>query len=232
MCMQKPETLAPQIGHTELYKLSQGEEKAAFGTALRLKLSDLAACEPEAFPGLTRGMIVTVHRPWGTAFNSLSSAFWTPVAWRIRHHESRILGTAATEHHAMIYKGNGECWSQDLRFNLASLKEYKGCVLTFWDPGWSDEQANALMGECGVHRDSDYALWDIGMILGWSLTGSDIFLAAQDRDRWICSESVCVLCRKIRDAMFGQGDCIKKLPQVIADWLAAQNTPRLVIIPS
>ncbi|MFH1033839.1 MAG: hypothetical protein V1806_04975 [Pseudomonadota bacterium] len=184
-----------------------------------MDLDDYAA---RGYPDLRRAMIITVHRPWSWT-HPLDSA----LARQIRRYQTDIIrrqipgAPEATEHHAMIYAGGGWCWSQDNEFELVHLRAYRGCVLTFWDADWSQEVRNSLVAECAPHNGASYGYRDLGAIYAWAATGRESWLEAlEDRQRWICSESVCTLVSVFADPRISAGqDCVKRVPQVLANWM-------------
>ena len=173
--------------------------------------------------GLKRGMIATVHRPF-----SWRSPLWSLLAWRIRRHSGRILGHQATEHHAMIYAGSGEFWSQDQTFGLAPMKNYAGCRITFFDPPLTVDERERLLTACGAHEGAEYGYRDILGYWAWSITGSSKLASwISDQADWHCSEAACRLVRGIAPGAFGQTDCSQQTPQALYDWMLEKKWPVL-----
>lgn len=179
-------------------------------------------------PDLRRGMIVTVYRPWSWRRPLVS---W--LADQIRKFESDILGHTATESHVMIYIGRGKFASQDCKFGVADLRDYKGCTLTFWDaPDWPQPPRNNLVAEAMVHVGDSYGYWDVAAQAMRAITGNDVWLQALADSAWICSEAVCTLARRCCDPNYGgEGDC-NKVPQRLADWMAANGFKALALRPT
>jgi hypothetical protein len=189
----------------------------------KIHKADLASLAADGWPNLKRGMVITVHRPW-----SWRSPLWSLMAWRIREHSSRLTGRPANEHHAMIYAGNGKCWSQDSEFDLVKMSDYPGCRLTFFSPPFSLDECNDLIGECAPHKGRKYGYSDLLGYLAWSITGSEKMLEwLSDKRDWHCSEAVCRLMRKVMPGAFSPGSCEKKHPQALYDWMQGQAWPRV-----
>jgi hypothetical protein len=196
---------------------------------------DLRAYAAARYPDLTRGMIVSVHRPW-----RLLSPLDSVLAWRIRARQTDIVraqfpeAPPATEHHAMLYAGGGWCWSQDAEFRLVHLRDYRGCTLTFWDrPGWDKSTRNNLVAECAPHNGRRYGYRDIGAIYAWAVTGREGWLErVGDSEHWICSEAVCELVRAWVEAYYATpGTCLEHFPQRLANWMLARGYRPLAIRP-
>ena len=177
-------------------------------SATEVDLDDFAA---RRYPGLMRGMVVTVHRPW-----RIRAPLASALAWRIRRHQARILGLPADQviaSHAMIYAGGGNYWSQGARFTPERIEAYRGCTLYHFDFGWDLAARNALMGECGPRANQTYGYRDIAALAMWSLTGRRGWLEAiGDLERPICSEQVCELVRLIDASILGDRPCIELVP--------------------
>ncbi len=191
---------------------------------------DLAEYAAQGYPGLKRGMVITVHRPWRARWLLRpSKAFWAWVAWRIRHFSTLIRRQAdpqaapATEHHAMLYAGGGWCWSQDYIWRLVHLSNYRGSRLTFWDGGWDLCARNSLMAECAPRRGSRYGIRDIAGLAMYAITGREAWLEALADPRWICSEAVCEMVRAWAQMDYGAPGRCTKAPQQIADWMEAKG---------
>lgn len=199
----------------------------AAGETIPVEEVDLVDFAARRYPGLMRGMIVTVHRPW-----RLLSPLDSTLAWRIREHQTTIIraqfpeAPAATEHHVMLYAGGGWCWSQDDEFRLVHVRDYAGCTLTFWDrPDWDKPTRNGLVAECAPHNGRRYGYRDIGAIYVWAVTGREGWLErVGDPEHWICSEAVCELIRAWAAADYATpGTCLEHFPQRLANWMLARG---------
>lgn len=189
---------------------------------------DLTAYAAQRYPDLRRAMIVTVHRPFG-----LRAPLESILAARIRHHSTVIIrlerpeAPEASEHHAMLYAGGGWCWSQGREWGLVHLREYRGCVLTFWSRLQGPEMLRGegnrehLLAECAPHNGAPYGYRDIAAIWAWAVTGRQDWLGALgDRAHWICSESVVELIRRhYYHAYGGDRPALEMIPQRLANWM-------------
>lgn len=220
---------APDDELARLTRIARAVRTTEAGPVYVVRLRDLEAA---GYPALRRAQVVTVYRPWSSWLRRpwrLGDLLWSTVAWRIRSYSGRIAGHEATESHAMLYAGGGWCWSQGAKFGLVSLREYRGCRLSFWDGGLSAWQRDHVMGECAPHRGSRYGLRDIAALALFASTGRRAWLGALgDVHRWICSEAVCVLMRTAVEGYAGEGDCLRT-PQDLADWMGGQGWQRLCL---
>ncbi|MBI4799685.1 MAG: hypothetical protein HY794_13360 [Desulfarculus sp.] len=195
--------LAPEIG-----------APGANGAVQVIRAVSLADYAASGYPELRRAQLVTVYRPW-----RLSDPLWGTVAWRIRRHQARILGLEPGQvvaSHAMIYAGGGNYWSQGPKFALERVEGYRGCDLYHWDLGWSLDQRNALMGECGPHAFETYAYRDIAALALWSITGRKGWLETLgDPEHLFCSERVCALARLVEAGFLAERDCVEIVPHLL-----------------
>ena len=189
----------------------------------------LKSLQKEGWPELKRGMAATVHRPFRLRdLFKPTRLIWAFLAWRIREHTSRITGGVASEHHAMLYAGNGKCWSQDMEFDLVPLSNYAGCRVTFFNPPLTLEERNQIMGACAPYQGRKYGWRDILGYLAWSLTGNPkLFKPISDHSGWHCSEAVCRLMRGAIPGAFGKASCEMQHPQALYDWASDHGWPRI-----
>ncbi len=186
---------------------------------------DLKEYAKSGYPDLRRATVVTVYKPW-TWVHPLDSR----LAQLIRRYQARLLDLpedAVSEHHAMLYLGNGWCASQGAEMGLVHINDYRGCRLAFWSwPPWmqvSPAQRDCLGMECVVATGEPYGYGDILGLWALATTGSERLLELlADQERMICSERVCAEVRQHLWAGFaGESTCLRAVPHWLAAWMAS-----------